>query len=107
MAGVLVCGAVTATVPAWAGEIDLEVNKVFFDYDNYPAVIVTVKNQTSSPIKWVVVECAFLNGGSPVATTAGTVSNIRPGESAIETISSLERGLSFDSASCRIGTVLD
>ena len=106
MAGVLVCGAV-ATVPAWAGEFELAVNKVFVNSGNYPSVIATVTNNSGRPVSYIVIKCAFLDGGSPVSTAAGIVQNLQPGESAIEEMYTAERGITFDSASCRISTVLD
>jgi hypothetical protein len=94
--------AAIAAHPASAATLKLEVKKVHSNYENWPTVIMTVTNQSIHTIEWALVECSFLDGGSPVVTSTGVALNIWAYETAIVKIILKQRGFAFDDASCRI-----
>jgi|TARA_B100000315_G_C14407876_1_gene509579 hypothetical protein len=99
--GILIFAAFAA-FPAWAANIKLEVKKVHTNYQNWPTVIMTVTNQSIQTVEWALVECSFLDGGSPVASATGVTLNVWAGETSIIRIVSKQRGFAFDDASCRL-----
>ena len=91
--------------PALAGGVDFNYESFYLDRDAGRAkIILKIRNDTASPLKMVIAECAFLNGDKRAVDTATLItSNVEAGQSAYADGWSAQVG-GIEHAECRISS---
>jgi hypothetical protein len=76
---------VAITSPAWARDVDLIKGELKRE-DGYTAQAFAVKNNTSTTLRTVFVECGFWDGAKATGAGAATLANIHPGQTVADQV---------------------